>query len=79
MSASSRPTSGSSSRRDVLRSQAAGAADHRTTGSARPHTAVTVADGKRVMRPAEQVAGGDQYFLPQAWNFLLEVPASVTR
>jgi len=61
---------------DVLRSKAAGAADHWTTGGARPHTAVTAIDGTRTMRSAEHVAGGgDQYFLPQAWNFLQEIPA----
>ena len=55
----------------VLRSKAAGAADHWTTASGAPHTAVTVRDGQRVMTAAEQVAGGgDQYFLPRAWEFL---------
>lgn len=61
---------------DVLRSKAAGAADHWTSSGAKPHTAVTVVDGTHVMRPAEQVSGGgDQYFLPRAWNVLEEVTA----
>jgi hypothetical protein len=55
----------------VLKSKAAGAADHWTAASGAPHTAVTVRDGHRVMTAAEQVAGGgDQYFLPRAWEFL---------
>lgn len=59
---------------EVLRSKAAAAADHWTAAGAKPHSAVTVVDGRRVMKPAEQVAGGgDQYFLPQAWQFLVEV------
>lgn len=59
----------------VLKSKAAGAADHWTRASSAPHTAVTVRDGQRVMTAAEQVAGGgDQYFLPRAWEFLEETP-----
>ncbi len=61
---------------EVLQSKAAPAADHWTGGGPKPHVAVTVVDGRRVMKPAEQVAGGgDQYFLPQAWSFLVEIPA----
>jgi hypothetical protein len=61
---------------EVLRSKAAPAADHWTGAGAKPHTAVTVVNGQRTMKAAEQVGGGgDQYFLPQAWQFLQEVPA----
>ena len=57
----------------VLKSKAAGAADHWTAASSKAHTAVTVESGQRVMKPAEHVAGGgDQYFLPRAWEFLEE-------
>ena len=56
---------------EALRSKAAGAADHWTTGGAKPHTAVVVENGKRVMKPAEHVAGGgEQVFLPEAWKYL---------
>lgn len=57
---------------EVLQSKAAGAADHWTMKGTNPHTAVTRnSDGSRVMRPAEQVSGGgDQYFLPRAWEIL---------
>lgn len=65
---------------EVLASKAAPAADHWTGAGAKPHTAVTVERGKRVMKDAEQVAGGgDQYFLPKAWNFLVDVTDEVTR
>ncbi|MDQ3997877.1 MAG: hypothetical protein M3303_12775 [Gemmatimonadota bacterium] len=59
---------------EVLQSKAAGAADHWTTGGTKPHTAVAVDQGRRVMKPAEQVAGGgDQYFLPRAWEVLEDI------
>jgi hypothetical protein len=59
---------------EVLESKAAAAADHWTLGGAKPHTAVAVKDGVRGMHPAEQVAGGGtQFFLPRAWDFLVEV------
>lgn len=60
---------------EMVKSKAAAAADHWTLGGAKPHTAVTTENGQRVMKPAEQVSGGgDQYFLPRAWEFLEEVP-----
>lgn len=56
---------------DTLKSKAAGAADHWTTQGAKPHTAVVVAQGRHVIKPAEQVAGGgEQFFLPAAWKYL---------
>jgi hypothetical protein len=56
---------------DTLKSKAAGAADHWTSGGAKPHTAVVVERGQRVIKPAEQVAGGgEQFFLPEAWKYL---------
>jgi hypothetical protein len=56
---------------EALQSKAAGAADHWTTMGAKPHTAIVVEHGQRVMKPAEQVAGGgDQFFLPEAWKYL---------
>ena len=56
---------------EALKSKAAGAADHWTTGGAKPHTAVVVEHGKRVIKPAEHVAGGgEQFFLPEAWKYL---------
>lgn len=59
---------------EVLKSKAAAAADHWTLSGPKPHTAVTVENGSRLLKPAEQVAGGgDQYFLPQAWEYLEEV------
>jgi hypothetical protein len=61
---------------EVLKSKAASAADHWTGAGPKTHTAVTVDGSRRVMKPAEQVAGGgDQFFLPRAWEFLEEVPA----
>jgi hypothetical protein len=55
----------------TLKSKAAGAADHWTTRGAKPHTAIVVEQGRRVMKPAEQVAGGgEQFFLPEAWKYL---------
>ena len=65
---------------EVLASKAASAADHWTKAGAKPHTAVTVEGGKRVMKDAQQVAGGgDQYFLPKAWNFLVDVTDEVSK
>jgi hypothetical protein len=59
---------------EVLQSKAAGAADHWTLAGPKPHTAVTVQNGQRVMKDAEHVAGGgEQFFLPNAWQFLEEV------
>lgn len=56
---------------EVLQSKASGAADHWTTGGAKPHAAIVVEDGKRVMKAAEHVAGGgEQIFLPEAWKYL---------
>ena len=56
---------------EVLKSKAAGAADHWTPSGAKPHTAVVVENGQRVMKAAEQVAGGgEQFFLPEAWKYL---------
>jgi hypothetical protein len=73
---------------ETLRSRAAGAADHwtgapindrslshrrGTPGSVKPQTAIVVQDGRRVMTPAEHVAGGgEQFFLPEAWKYLEE-------
>jgi hypothetical protein len=55
----------------ALRSKAAPAADHWTEGGTKPHVAVTVQHGQRVMKSAEQVAGGaEQYFVPSAWTVL---------
>ena len=64
---------------EVLKSKAGPAADHWTKAGSKPHGAITVENGRRVRKPAEQVAGGgDQYFLPEAWNFLerVDVPAA---
>ena len=47
------------------------AADHWTTSGAKPHTAIVAEHGHRVMKAAEQVAGGgEQFFLPEAWKYL---------
>jgi hypothetical protein len=60
---------------EVLKSKAAPAADHWTTQGTKPHTAVVANGNKPAMKPAEQVGGGgDQYFLPKAWEFLEPVP-----
>jgi hypothetical protein len=56
---------------EALKSKAAAAADHWTTKGAKPHTAIVVEQGQRVMKAAEQVAGGgEQFFVPQAWKYL---------
>ena len=56
---------------EALKSKAAGAADHWTTRGAKPHTAILVEHGQRVIKAAEQVAGGgEQFFLPEAWKYL---------
>lgn len=56
---------------EALKSKAAGAADHWTPSGAKPHSAVVVENGQRVMKAAEQVAGGgEQFFLPEAWKYL---------
>jgi len=56
---------------EVLKSKAAPAADHWTSQGAKPHTAVVSNGNKRILKPAEQAGGGgDQYFLPKAWEFL---------
>ncbi len=55
----------------VLKSKAAPAADHWTLQGSKPHTAVVANGDKRVLKSAEQVGGGgDQYFLPRAWEHL---------
>jgi hypothetical protein len=57
---------------ETLKSKAAGAADHWTPSGAKPHTAIVVEHGQRVVKPAEQVAGGgEQFFLPEAWKYLV--------
>lgn len=59
---------------EVLKSKAAGAADHWTRSGPKPHTAVVKENGQYVMKDALQVAGkGDQYFMPEAWLYLDEV------
>ena len=57
---------------EMLQSKAAAAADHWTIKGAKPHSAVTRGDnGQRMLKSAEQVSGGgEQYFLPRAWEFL---------
>lgn len=61
---------------EMLKSKAAAAADHWTTSGPKPHKAITSEDGKLIRKPAEQVSGGgDQYFLPKAWEWLEEIPA----
>jgi hypothetical protein len=59
---------------EVMKSKAAGAADHWTRSGPKPHTAVVKENGQYVMKDAIQVAGrGDQYFMPEAWLYLDEV------
>ena len=60
---------------EMLQSKAAGAADHWTTAGSKPHKAMKrMDDGSKARVAAEHVAGGgDQYFLPKAWDFLEEV------
>jgi hypothetical protein len=54
---------------EVLESRAAPAADHWTEAGAKPHTAIV----GQSMVPAEQVSGGgQQYFMPRAWEYLEE-------
>jgi hypothetical protein len=56
---------------ETLKSKAAGAADHWTTSGAKPHKAIVVEHGQRVLKGAEHVAGGgEQFFLPEAWKYL---------
>ncbi len=56
---------------EVLESTAAGAADVWTAGRAGSVNVPRPVNGTRVMVPSEQVAGGgDQFFLPRAWQFL---------
>lgn len=59
---------------EVLASRAAGAADHWTMTGTKPHTAIVYENGRKVLKDAMQVAGqGEQFFLPDAWNFLDEL------
>ncbi len=56
---------------EALKSKAAGAADHWTTSGAKPHSAIVLEHGQRVLKGAEHVAGGgEQFFLPEAWKYL---------
>jgi len=56
---------------EMLQSKAAAAADHWTKAGPKPHKAFPVDEGARVMKEAEQVAGGgQQFFLPEAWKYL---------
>jgi hypothetical protein len=60
---------------EVLKSKSGAVADFWTTGGPKPHKAITVEYGRKVTKPALQVGGGgDQYFLPEAWRFIQEVP-----
>ena len=60
---------------EVLRSKAAGAADFWTPSLTNQQHAIHRRDGAFVREPATQVAGGgEQYFMPQAWNFLEKLP-----
>jgi len=62
---------------EALKTKAAAAADHWTLSGPKPHNTVTRKNGKLDFVPALQVAGGgDQYFLPKAWDFLEEVVIS---
>lgn len=65
---------------EVLKSTAAAAADHWTRAGAKPHMATAVVNGKASRVAAVHVAGGgDQYFLPGAWKYLVEVPGGAGR
>jgi|GEM_PF-5087728 len=62
---------------EVLKSTAAPAADYWTKAGGKPHIA-PLRNGGTVGIPAEQVAGGgEQFFLPQAWNLLEEIKVPV--
>ncbi|MEO1498468.1 MAG: hypothetical protein AAFV43_15090 [Planctomycetota bacterium] len=55
----------------MLVSKAAATGDHWTVAGARQHGVVTRVDGRHVMKQAEFVAGGgQQLFLPRAWDLL---------
>ncbi|WP_436716046.1 hypothetical protein U8335_28345 [Roseiconus lacunae] len=61
---------------EMLHSKAAAAADHWTKSGPKPHSAVSRGEksGLLEMKRAEQVAGGgEQFFLPRAWELLAPV------
>jgi hypothetical protein len=63
--------------RQILVSRNASVADSFTTGGPKLDKAFVMENGRWVAKPAEFAAGGGtQYFLPDAWKWLTEVPGT---